>query len=185
MDIIIRQPVCGPGTVTAKANLRRLFSLAKQDDSQIWRRSPEFPALRWRDPPLSTAVVPAWPKLSPWALTLRGRCIPGNGIDVVFESARFFGWRLPCPAVAWFPDFQHRRLPQLFSPAARWRRDLGIRMQIASGRTLMLSSESALRDCRKSFPGSAEEHRWSGLRAAVGGAAGDGSRGSDHAIQTA
>jgi glycosyltransferase involved in cell wall biosynthesis len=74
-------------------------------------------------------------------------------VDVVFESARFFGWRLPYPAVAWFPDFQHRRLPQLFSPAARWQRELGLRAQIASGRTIMLSSESALRDCQKFYPG--------------------------------
>jgi hypothetical protein len=73
-------------------------------------------------------------------------------IDVVFESARFFGWRLPFPAVAWLPDFQHRRLPQLFSPAARWRRDLGFRAQMASGRSIMLSSESALRDCRALYP---------------------------------
>ena len=73
-------------------------------------------------------------------------------IDVVFEAARFFGWRLPYPSVAWFPDFQHRRLPQLFSPAARWRRDLGFRVQIASDRTIMLSSESALRDCLAFFP---------------------------------
>jgi glycosyltransferase involved in cell wall biosynthesis len=75
-----------------------------------------------------------------------------KGIDVVFENARFFGWRLPFPAIAWFPDFQHRRLPQLFPPAARWRRDLGFRTQIASGRHIMLSSESALRDCRKFYP---------------------------------
>ncbi len=74
-------------------------------------------------------------------------------IDVVFEAARFFGWRLPVPAVAWFADFQHRRLPQLFSRAARWRRDLGFRAQIASRRRIMLSSESALRDCRKFYPG--------------------------------
>jgi len=73
-------------------------------------------------------------------------------IDLVFENARFFGWRLPFPAIAWFPDFQHRRLPQLFSPAARWRRDLGFRAQVASGRRIMLSSESALRDCRKFYP---------------------------------
>jgi glycosyltransferase involved in cell wall biosynthesis len=76
-----------------------------------------------------------------------------NRIDVVFESARFFGWRLPYPAVAWFPDFQHRRLPQLFSSYARWRRDLGFRIQIASGRTIMLSSESALQDCMRFYPG--------------------------------
>jgi len=76
-----------------------------------------------------------------------------NRIDVVFEAARFFGWRLPYPAVAWFPDFQHRRLPQLFSPYARWRRDLGFRIQIASHRTIMLSSESALQDCMRFYPG--------------------------------
>ena len=73
-------------------------------------------------------------------------------IDVVFESARFFGWRLPFPAVAWFPDFQHRRLPQFFSPFTRWRREFGFRAQIASGRTIMLSSESALRDFRSFYP---------------------------------
>jgi glycosyltransferase involved in cell wall biosynthesis len=74
-------------------------------------------------------------------------------VDVVFENARFFGWRLPVPAIAWFPDFQHRRLPQLFSSAAWWRRDLGFRAQIMSGRHIMLSSESALCDLRKFYPG--------------------------------
>jgi glycosyltransferase involved in cell wall biosynthesis len=73
-------------------------------------------------------------------------------IDAVFESARFFGWRLPYPAIAWFPDFQHRRLPQLFPAAARWRREAGFRMQIASGRIVMLSSESSHRDFRKFYP---------------------------------
>lgn len=77
-----------------------------------------------------------------------------NGIDMVFESARFFGWRLPIPAVAWFPDFQHRLLPHLFSRGAYWRRDLGFRAQIASGRHIMLSSASALGDLRKFYPGS-------------------------------
>jgi glycosyltransferase involved in cell wall biosynthesis len=74
-------------------------------------------------------------------------------IDVVFENARFFGWRLPYPTVAWFPDFQHRRLPQLFSRYARWRRDFGFRIQIASRRFIMLSSESALQDCMRFYPG--------------------------------
>jgi glycosyltransferase involved in cell wall biosynthesis len=78
-------------------------------------------------------------------------------IDAVFESARFFGWRLPYPAVAWFPDFQHRRLPQLFPVAARWRREAGFRMQIASGRIVMLSSESSHRDFRKFYPSAKNE----------------------------
>ncbi|WP_245313267.1 glycosyltransferase family 4 protein [Bradyrhizobium macuxiense] len=74
-------------------------------------------------------------------------------IDIVFESARFFGWRLPFPAIAWFPDFQHRLLPNLFSRQAYWRRDLGFRAQIASGRHIMLSSVSALGDLTRFYPG--------------------------------
>lgn len=74
-------------------------------------------------------------------------------IDMVFESARFFGWRLPFPTIAWFPDFQHRLLPHLFSRSAYWRRDLGFRVQIASRRHIMLSSESALGDLRRFYPG--------------------------------
>jgi glycosyltransferase involved in cell wall biosynthesis len=77
-----------------------------------------------------------------------------KNIDLVFENARFFGWRLPFPAIAWFPDFQHRQLPHLFSPAARWRRDLGFRVQIASGRRILLSSETAFRDFQKFYPSS-------------------------------
>lgn len=76
-----------------------------------------------------------------------------NSIDVVFENARFFGWRLPVPALAWFPDFQHRKLPGLFSPVARWRRELGFSAQIASHRSILLSSESALADFRAAYPG--------------------------------
>jgi glycosyltransferase involved in cell wall biosynthesis len=78
-------------------------------------------------------------------------------IDVVFEAARFFGWRLPLPAIAWFPDFQHRRLPQLFSRPSRWRRELGFRAQIASGRSILLSSNSALRDLREFYPNLAND----------------------------
>ncbi|WFU27802.1 glycosyltransferase family 1 protein [Bradyrhizobium sp. CB1717] len=74
-------------------------------------------------------------------------------IDMVFESARFFGWRLPFPAIAWFPDFQHRLLPHLFSKSAYWRRDLGFRVQIASGRHIMVSSTSALADLKRFYPG--------------------------------
>jgi glycosyltransferase involved in cell wall biosynthesis len=73
-------------------------------------------------------------------------------IDAVFESARFFGWRLPYPALAWVPDLQHRQLPQLFPAPARWRRELGFRAQIAAGRIILLSSASAERDCQIFYP---------------------------------
>jgi glycosyltransferase involved in cell wall biosynthesis len=72
-------------------------------------------------------------------------------IDVVFESARYFGRRLPQATIAWFPDFQHRRLPQLFSRAARWRRDIGFRMQLRHGRAILLSSEDARNDCERYY----------------------------------
>lgn len=73
-------------------------------------------------------------------------------IDVVFEAAQFFGRRLGIPAIAWLPDFQHRQLPQLFSRFARTKRDLGFRAQIAAGRTVMLSSRDACRDCERFYP---------------------------------
>lgn len=73
-------------------------------------------------------------------------------IDAVFESARFFGWSTHFPSIAWIPDMQHLELPHLFSTRARWRREVGFRLQIMSGRTIMLSSESAERDCLKSYP---------------------------------
>ncbi len=76
------------------------------------------------------------------------RAFEASGIDVVFENARFFGWRLPIPVLAWFPDFQHLKLPGLFSLPARLRREAGFRAQIASGRSILLSSESALADFR-------------------------------------
>jgi glycosyltransferase involved in cell wall biosynthesis len=72
-------------------------------------------------------------------------------VDVVFEHARFFGWRLPFSVVAWFPDLQHRSLPHLFSKAAWWRREIGFRAQLASGRSIILSSESALNDCKRYY----------------------------------
>jgi len=78
--------------------------------------------------------------------------IRAKRIDVVFENGRFLGWRLPFPAIEWFPDFQHGRLPQLFSPAARWRREIGFRAQIMSGRHIILSSKSAFADLRKYYP---------------------------------
>jgi glycosyltransferase involved in cell wall biosynthesis len=73
-------------------------------------------------------------------------------IDVLFECAQFYGWRFPFPTVAWITDFQHRHLPELFSFGAYWKRDLGFRAQILSGRQVMLSSEDSRSDCEAFFP---------------------------------
>lgn len=73
-------------------------------------------------------------------------------IDVAFEYTQFLGWRFPFPSVAWLTDFQHRQLKELFSFRAYWKRDLGFRAQILSGRYIMLSSQDSLRDCERFFP---------------------------------
>lgn len=73
-------------------------------------------------------------------------------IDVVFESAQFFGWRLGIPAIAWIPDFQHKVLPHLFSRSAWWKREIGFRAQVLGGRTIMLSSEDARHACEQHYP---------------------------------
>lgn len=73
-------------------------------------------------------------------------------VDVLFEAAQFYGWRLGIPAVAWMPDFQHRRLPHLFPKGAWLKREIGFRAQIIGKRTIMLSSEDARRDCERLYP---------------------------------
>lgn len=65
-------------------------------------------------------------------------------LDVLFEAAMFYGWRSGCRVLAWFPDFQHRALPHLFSPFGWWRRELGFRLQVAARRHVIVSSYDAL-----------------------------------------
>jgi glycosyltransferase involved in cell wall biosynthesis len=80
------------------------------------------------------------------------RLLNSHRIDVIFESAQFYGARLGTPALAWMPDFQHRELPHLFSRVAWWRRELGFRAQIAAERTIMLSSYDARDTCERNYP---------------------------------
>jgi glycosyltransferase involved in cell wall biosynthesis len=81
-------------------------------------------------------------------------CFKAQNIDVVFEAASFYGWRFPLPAIAWLSDFQHRHFPELFGFKAYWKRELGFRAQVASGRLVMLSSEDARKDCERFYPSS-------------------------------
>jgi glycosyltransferase involved in cell wall biosynthesis len=75
-----------------------------------------------------------------------------KGVEAVFENASFYGARFGLPVVSWIPDFQHRHMPHMFSRSGWWRRDLGFKMQIASGRTIMLSSHSAQNDLETFYP---------------------------------
>lgn len=75
-----------------------------------------------------------------------------ENVDVALDPALYMGWRSEIPTVAWIPDFQHRHMPQMFSRAAYWKRDLGFRALIASSTAIMLSSEDAERDCLQFYP---------------------------------
>lgn len=69
-----------------------------------------------------------------------------HGVDMVFEAANFYGWRFPIKSIAWISDLQHQRLRHYFSFFAFWKRETGFRMQILSGRHIMLSSYDARDD---------------------------------------
>lgn len=79
------------------------------------------------------------------------RLIVQYRLDAMFEAAEFFGRRIGVPAIAWIPDFQHRLLRDQFSWWGYWQRELGFRIQIASDRTVMLSSEDAMSICRQYY----------------------------------
>lgn len=75
-------------------------------------------------------------------------------IDVSMEVANFYGKRFRIPVVAWLPDFQHRHMPEMFTRANWWSRELGFRAQIRHGRTMMVSSNTALADMERFYPNS-------------------------------
>ena len=75
-----------------------------------------------------------------------------EGIQLVFEAAQFFGWRLGLPVIAWIPDFQHLSLPDMFTATARWKREIGFRAQVYGRRSIMLSSEDARQLCLANYP---------------------------------
>lgn len=80
------------------------------------------------------------------------RLLQKHRIDVTFENATFYGWRFPLPVIAWMPDFQHRHMPEMFGRLGRLRREAGFALQIASHRTPMVSSRTALADLERFHP---------------------------------
>lgn len=88
-----------------------------------------------------------------------GDLVTEAGVDVMFETAKFYGRRFPVPVLSWIPDFQHRHLPHLFSRAAWWKRELGFQAQTRSGRVILLSSFAAQSDCIRFYPAVGDQTR--------------------------
>ena len=75
-----------------------------------------------------------------------------NKIDIVFESAKYFGRSLPFPTIAWIPDLQHKYLPGNFSFFSRVKREIGFLSQMKNKRILLVSSKTVRNDITKFYP---------------------------------
>ena len=75
-------------------------------------------------------------------------------IDLVFYNDAWYGSRFPLPTLAWITDFQHCRMPELFTPFQRLRRSAKFSAYIRCADALMVSSEDARHDCERHFPAS-------------------------------
>ena len=73
-------------------------------------------------------------------------------IDIVFQHAAWYGSRFGIPTLAWIADFQHRRLPIMFSRVNYYWRDLGYWALSYCATRIMVSSQDAKRDCEKFYP---------------------------------
>lgn len=73
------------------------------------------------------------------------------GADVVYPAMRATGG--PQRLLYWIPDFQHLRLPAMFSAEERDTRSAGYQRIADSDGTLVLSSLDALKDFNEFFPG--------------------------------
>lgn len=73
-------------------------------------------------------------------------------IDVVFQHAAWYGCRFGMPTLAWIADFQHRRLPMMFSKFNFYWRDVGYWALSHCATRLMVSSLDAKRDCETFYP---------------------------------
>jgi len=75
-----------------------------------------------------------------------------EGVDLVFQHSAWLGARFGLPTLAWIADFQHRRLPGMFSPANWLRREAGYWGLSVASTTILLSSRDARACCERYYP---------------------------------
>lgn len=75
-----------------------------------------------------------------------------EGVDLVFQHSAWLGARFGLPTLAWVADFQHRRLPGMFSPGNWLRREAGYWGLSVASTTILLSSRDARACCERYYP---------------------------------
>jgi glycosyltransferase involved in cell wall biosynthesis len=70
----------------------------------------------------------------------------------IFPLQYSLGPHFSVPWIAWIPDFQHKHMPQLFSPQECEERDRRYARLIAEAPQVVVSSQEALTDLRRWFP---------------------------------
>lgn len=83
---------------------------------------------------------------------LAERMFRRQSIDVVFQHGTWFGCRFGLPTLAWIADFQHRYLPEMFSPARFLKREIGYKALSHCATRILVSSDAARRDCEQFYP---------------------------------
>ena len=73
-------------------------------------------------------------------------------IELVFQHGAWYGYWFPIPTLGWIADFQHRRLPAMFSRTRFLWRDVGYRAWIRCATRILISSQDARRDCEHYYP---------------------------------
>lgn len=75
-------------------------------------------------------------------------------IDLVFQHYAWYGYWFQVPTLAWIADFQHRRLPEMFSRTRYYWRDVGYRALSHCATHILVSSQDARQDCERYYPNS-------------------------------
>ncbi len=73
-------------------------------------------------------------------------------IDLVFQQDAWYGWAFQMKTLVWLADFQHERLPGMFTPIKRLRRSAVYAGLARTATSILLSSESAANDARRFLP---------------------------------
>lgn len=136
------QPVLFTGTDNVASNIDRLLPYLTEPPihSTVWNADRAMRAARFA---LGLVFQRDF---------LAEREFKSAGIDVVFQHGAWYGHYFGLPTLAWIADFQHRRLPGMFSAGNYLWREAGYRALSHTATRIMVSSLDAKNDCERYLP---------------------------------